>query len=183
MKEGINLTPNLPEKESADSFESESGKKLKNFLKRINLVLLTLVIFSFLLSTLVSYISQQEQNRERLLEKTLMELSQRKRAVESLVKRQEDLKFIGTLRIDFRKYLDSVRGVVPQDLVLNSLRISLEQIEISARAKNSPSFSLFVNGLSSLKIFSKINLIRSVYNEEVNDFSFTLICQISTPKK
>ena len=182
MKEGINLAPERQEDEAVNDSGTKSDGKFAGLLKRIDFVLLVLLIFLFFSNLIVSYLGQREQEQEKLLEKKFAELVLKKKAGESLVKRQEDLKFTKTLRIDFKKYLGGVMATVPSDVILNSLYVSSQRVEISAKAKNSSSLSLFVKGLSDLKNFSQIDLIRSSYNEETNDFSFTLICQVIPAK-
>ena len=183
MKEGINLAPLPPTPESEEISKAAALGNLPHRLRVINAVLILIIVLISVGNLALTTARQRAEEDQRKLETRLTEVSEKKKAVESLIKRQEDLKYLKSTRINYKRYVDAVKENVPQDVILSSLTVTSSQTVISARAKNSLSFSILINGLAAAKDFSEISLTNSAYQESSNEFSFTLVCQNSIEKK
>lgn len=173
MKESINL---------ASSFIQESPPKTPNFGKfQRYLIISNVVSAALLLVTILtlitfSFLTARENSLKHETELKFNALSEDKKIIDSLVKRQQQLEYVKTQRPDLKKTVSAVQDYVPEDTTLTKLAVFLGGATVSAKTPTVTSFSQFVSSLISSKFFKRISLTGSNFDQSTGFFSFTLEC-------
>jgi|GEM_PF-5228215 Tfp pilus assembly protein PilN len=175
MKDSINLVSTFVE--SKPQRVINLGK-LKYYLKIGNYAVLIFITLGLLLLGLISWQIKAQSAAKLATEKKLAALSGDEKLIDSLLTRQKQLEYIEKQRPNIKAAANLIQGLIPEDVVLTSLKISRDRVTISAKTPGILSFTVFINNLIVSKYFKKISLVQSAYNQDPGTYSFTLECLI-----
>lgn len=175
MKESINLV-SAPSQNSKPAYDF---RELKEYLKRGCAVFGVALLLEFFAYVSLNFLVAAQIRAQNSSERKLSSLLADAELVSSLMTRQKQLDYIKKQRPNLKNAVSLVQSKVPENLILESLKVEKSRAVISAKTSQISSFSQFINGLVSSKFFKKISLTQSSYSDESQTFSFTLECLVS----